>query len=101
MRAGWGGVAAALALLLALGVHAEEPGHSFVRYLDPDTDEIVTCKEEAWNMRLFRVRGDRPFWHAVWSDTHRFSIGYRILPGTARPRPSLLRRVARKLVPQP
>ena len=72
--------------------YAEEPGKSFFRYRHPDTGEIVTLTDRQWDFRLFEIAPERTLWHAVRSETHRFSIGYRILP-----RPSWIARVERKL----
>jgi hypothetical protein len=59
--------------------HAEEPGRSFFRYRDPDTESVVIAPDDRWNVRVFRVGGEKPFWHAVYSETHRFSFGYMVL----------------------
>ncbi len=40
--------------------HAEEPGRSFFRYRDPDTDRVVTAPDDRWNVRVFRVGGEKP-----------------------------------------
>jgi hypothetical protein len=64
--------------------YAEEPGKSFFRYRDPDTQDIVTSWDEQWNVRLFEVRADKPLWHAVYSETNRFSLGYVIYPNSFR-----------------
>ena len=56
--------------------YAEEPGKSFFRYRDPVTHDIVTSWDDRWNIRLFEIRADTPLWHAVYSETHRFSVGY-------------------------
>ena len=58
--------------------YAEEPGKSFFRYRDPTSGQIVTSVDRQWDFRLFQIRADAPFWHAVYSDTHRFSLGYKI-----------------------
>jgi hypothetical protein len=60
--------------------HAEEPGKSFFRYRDPDTKEIITSMDNEWNIRIFEIRSDKLLWHAVYSDTNRFSLGYMIYP---------------------
>ncbi|MGH7230648.1 MAG: hypothetical protein ACREJU_04730 [Nitrospiraceae bacterium] len=60
--------------------YAEKPGKSFFRYRDPDTRDIITSWDERWNVRLFEVRSDKPLWHAIYSETHRFSVGYVIYP---------------------
>jgi hypothetical protein len=57
----------------------EEPGRSFFRYRDPETDRVVTARDDRWNVRVFRVGGEKPFWHAVYSNTHRFSFGYMLV----------------------
>lgn len=62
----------------------DEPGQSFFRYLDPDDEEIRTSLDSQWNFRLFRIRSDEPFWHAVYSDTNRFSFGFMIVPRSIR-----------------
>lgn len=70
---------------------AEAPGRSFFRYRDPDSGEIVTSMDGDLNVRLFRVTTDRLLWHAIYSDTNRFSFGYKVL----QPR---LRDTARRVV---
>ncbi len=63
--------------------YAEEPEKSFLRYRDPKTCQVVTSLDHQLNFRLFRVSADQPFWHAVYSDTYRYSLGYKItkIPG--------------------
>jgi hypothetical protein len=74
---------------------AQEPGRSFFRYRDPDTDRVITAHDDRWNVRVFRVGGEKPLWHAVYSETHRFSLGYLVL----RKRPGdRLRRVLRRIL---
>ena len=59
--------------------HADEIGKSFFRYLDADTGEIITDFDKpGWNFRHFIVDPRKPFWHCVYSDTTRFSLGYNI-----------------------
>lgn len=60
--------------------HAAEPGKSFFRYLDADTDQVNTSYDDIWNVRLFPVDAKQLFWHAVYSETDRFSFGYTIVP---------------------
>jgi len=82
--------------------YAEEPGKSFFRYRDPSTKEIVTLNDNVWNIRIFRITGEQPIWHAVYSDTNRFSFGYMVhqqppanrLSGLFR---KLLKRLSRQL----
>lgn len=58
--------------------YVEEPGRSFIRYRDPRDGRITTCMDKGLNFRLFRIRAEEPLWHAVYSDTDRYSLGYRI-----------------------
>jgi len=58
--------------------YAETAGRSFFRYYDDRRDEIVTLSDRNWNLRLFRISSETPLWHAVHSDTDRFSFGYMI-----------------------
>lgn len=70
---------------------ADEPRKSFFRYRDPVTGDIHTSLDEYWDFRLFSIEPNRDFWHAVYSDSNRFSIGFRI-----RQQPSLVSRAANK-----
>ncbi|MGH7550675.1 MAG: hypothetical protein ACREK3_07970 [Gemmatimonadota bacterium] len=56
--------------------HAREPGRSFFRYRIPDSGEIVTSHDREWDVRLFRIAASAPLWHAVYSETDRYSLGY-------------------------
>lgn len=71
--------------------YAEQEGRSFFRYRDPDTGKVITLNDRPWNIRIFKISRDRPLWHAVYSETNRFSMGYMVT------RVSLLTRVLRKL----
>lgn len=55
---------------------AERAGESFFRYQDPTTSELITLLDKHWNFRMFHVKQDEPFWHCVYSNTNRFSLGY-------------------------
>ncbi len=59
--------------------YAETEGKSFFRYRDPVTMQIVTLMDKQWNFRVFRVTDENPLWHCIYSNTNRFSIGYRVL----------------------
>ncbi|WP_419910728.1 hypothetical protein [Hoeflea sp.] len=65
--------------------YAETEGDSFFRY-QSETGEIVTLEDRQWNLRVFPVRQDRPFWHCVYSQTHRFSLGYMLIDYSLIPR---------------
>jgi hypothetical protein len=58
--------------------YAEEEGKSFFRYRDSSTSNIVTLTDKEWNIRIFRITRTNPLWHAVYSNTNRFSLGYII-----------------------
>jgi hypothetical protein len=64
--------------------HAEDEDRSFFRYRDPQSGRVVTSLDGHWHLRLFEVSGDRPLWHAIHSDTHRFSIGWFVRPWSLR-----------------
>ena len=56
--------------------HAMKAGKSFFRYRDPETGQVITSMDDEWNVRVFRIDPVVPLWHAVYSDTDRFSLGY-------------------------
>ena len=58
--------------------YVDKPGNSFFRYRDPISGEVITSYDKQWDFRLFKVSLDKSLWHAVYSNTHRFSIGYTI-----------------------
>lgn len=56
--------------------HCAESNKSFFRYAI--NGEVYTDWEKAgWNARLFEVRKNKLYWHCVWSDTDRYSFGFR------------------------
>lgn len=64
--------------------HAEVPGRSFFRYRDPASRAVTTSSDAGWDLRFFEVSAERPFWHAIASDTHRFSVGWHVRPWSLR-----------------
>lgn len=58
--------------------YCEEPGKSFFRYRNPETGQIHTLWDDVWNFRLFKIDPNQLFWHTVYSETKRYSFGYRI-----------------------
>ncbi len=74
--------------------YVEEPGKSFFRYRDPNTETVITSWDKEWNFRLFRIDRGKPFWHAVSSETNRFSLGYKI---SMKPKTSLKNRIVNKV----
>jgi len=63
---------------------ADEPGRSFFRYREPDTGRVVTSYDGDLDFRLFRIDPGIPLWHAVYSETNRFSFGFLIKPWSVR-----------------
>ena len=57
---------------------ADAAGRSFFRYRHPDTGEIITSWDGLRNVRAFRIEPRRDLWHAVYSETNRFSLGYMV-----------------------
>lgn len=64
--------------------YADEPGRSFFRYRDPVSGAVVTSADGRWDLRFFEVSAERLFWHAIASDTHRFSVGWMVRPWSLR-----------------
>lgn len=57
----------------------DAPGRSFFRFRDPRDGLVVTSPDRRYDIRLFNITPAAPLWHAVYSDTHRFSLGYKIV----------------------
>lgn len=64
--------------------HAQEGGRSFFRFRDPDSGAVTTSVDGPWDLRLFEVRAERHFWHAIYSATDRFSVGWMVRPWSLR-----------------
>ena len=63
-------------------VYNTEEDSSFFRYIDPNTNKMITKWEpKGWSINRFRIPDDvnNPFWHCVGSYTNRLSIGFREL----------------------
>ena len=59
-----------------------ENGDSYFKYRDPNTKEIIIDTDNiGWTMRYFVISNkiEKLFWHCVYSNTNRISIGYRII----------------------
>ncbi|GAA2803409.1 Nif11-like leader peptide family natural product precursor [Saccharopolyspora taberi] len=61
----------------------DDPAHtSFFRYMNPDTEEIVTLRERPRIVRFFKVEqeADKLFWHCIVNPTkrHRWSFGFAV-----------------------
>lgn len=56
--------------------HAQEENKSFFRYRHPEGGQIETSWDrQGWMGRIFRIDTERPFWHCVYSETNRISMG--------------------------
>jgi hypothetical protein len=60
---------------------AREPARSGLHYFYPgEDDRRRTLYDDAgWNFRMFQTDVEPPFWHAVWSESYRISVGFRVL----------------------
>lgn len=60
--------------------YAHEPNKSFFRFLEPESNKIITSMDKKrWTFRIFKVSKNKPFWHSVYSETHRISLGLRLI----------------------
>lgn len=57
----------------------DEPGRSFFRYRDPRDGRVITSWDRGCDVRLFDITPTAPVWHAVYSETNRFSLGYKLI----------------------
>jgi len=55
-------------------------GESYFNYINPDTDEVVNLKDKNEYANIFEVNNDfnSAFWHSIYSEKHRFSLGFNI-----------------------
>lgn len=51
---------------------------SFFRYLNSNNEVVTSYDNIGWTYRLFEIPTDRKFWHCVYSECTRYSIGFRI-----------------------
>ena len=64
--------------------YAEEAGRSYFRYRHPTSGAVLTSTDSRWHLRFFEVSAERLFWHAIYSDTDRFSVGWVVRPWSLR-----------------
>jgi hypothetical protein len=56
----------------------DEGNKSFFRYYNYNDNKMYTeWEEKGWNFRAFQVRKDKLYWHCVYSETDRYSFGFR------------------------
>ena len=58
--------------------YVPESKKSFFRYMDHTGEIITSYDNEGWSYRIFKPSKENPLWHCVYSDTERYSIGFRI-----------------------
>ena len=60
-------------------VYNTDDNSSFMRYINQDTEEMITEWEpKGWSLNHFVVGDkDNPFWHCLYTNTHRFSFGVK------------------------
>lgn len=57
---------------------SDVPEQSWFRYQEPESKKIVDLTDQKISFRLFKVCKKVPLWHAVYSDTYRYSLGFWI-----------------------
>lgn len=57
--------------------YVEEANKSAFKYIQ-NNREVVSFDFVGWNMREFLVSEDNLFWHCVYTETPRMSIGFRV-----------------------
>lgn len=61
---------------------AGDAAKSGLHYFYPGQDDYrrTLYDDAGWNFRMFRTDYHTPFWHAVWSEAYRISVGFLVLP---------------------
>ena len=59
--------------------HAPEDKKSFFRYMNHNREVKTSYDRKGWSYRLFNITKEDPLWHCVYSETDRYSIGFRIV----------------------
>ena len=50
-----------------------------VFFVNPKSKDVITSYDNnGWTARMFDIKKDSDLWHCVYSDTDRYSIGFRI-----------------------
>tara|TARA_B100000945_G_scaffold204816_1_gene164667 strand:- start:1950 stop:2570 length:621 start_codon:yes stop_codon:yes gene_type:complete len=64
-----------------------EDNSNIFRYRNPYTEEVIdSYDKKGWNLRLFYVNEENPFWHAIVINSKRISLGFNNL----NPSPKLI-----------
>ncbi len=62
-------------------VDVSEPEGSFFKFIDPETEELITHRDEPGTVNIFRISSDNNdlLWHCIGTeDCHRWSQGFSI-----------------------
>lgn len=62
-------------------VDVDKPEGSFFKFIDPDTNELITHRDEPGTLNIFRITSsnDNLLWHCIGTeDCHRWSQGFSI-----------------------
>lgn len=60
-------------------VDINKPKGSFFKFIDPDTNELITHWDEPGTANIFRINTTDLFWHCIGTkDCHRWSQGFTI-----------------------
>ena len=64
-----------------------EDNSNIFRYRNPYTEKVIdSYDKKGWNLRLFHVNPENPFWHAIVINSKRVSLGFNNL----NPSPKLI-----------
>ena len=69
-------------------INYSENGDSYFKYYDMEQNKTYTTQYNiGWSIRYFDVYNDpnKYFWHCVYSNTNRISIGFRIINNLFQP----------------
>ena len=62
-----------------------EDNSNIFRYRNPYTEEVINSYDKAgWNLRLFYVNQENPFWHAIVANSKRVSLGFNMKDPTPK-----------------
>lgn len=66
-------------------IHTTEDDKSWFRYVPAGSNKTVLVPDRTGYYNMFRLRGRKNelLWHSVYSDTNRFSVGFKITPSFA------------------
>jgi hypothetical protein len=63
----------------AFFVDIDQPKGSFFRFIDPETDELITHWDEPGTVNIFRISSTDLLWHCIGTENcHRWSQGFTL-----------------------